>query len=171
MTPSPDPPQLSHFNAAGAPHMVDVADKPVTLRTATAEGFVQMRPETAEHIQNRKIAKGDVLEVARLAGIMATKQTANLIPLCHPLPIDGVAIDFEPLSEPTGFRIIARVRATARTGVEMEALTAVTAAALTLYDMCKSLDRAMQLGPFRLLKKTGGKSGHFQRPAQSLPPT
>lgn len=154
---------LTHFDDAGASRMVDVSEKPVTVRTAVAEGFVGMRPETLALIRDRRVAKGDVFEVARLAGIMATKRTADLIPLCHPLPIDGVKVDLGPTEDGAGVRIVAEVRTTARTGVEMEALTAATAAALTVYDMCKAADRGMTLGPFRLLEKTGGRSGTFPR--------
>jgi cyclic pyranopterin monophosphate synthase len=142
--------------------MVDVSHKEVTERTAVAEGFVSMRPETLALIRDRKVTKGDVLEVARLAAIMATKRTADLIPLCHPLPIEGVNVELSP-RDATTVQITAAVRTTARTGVEMEALTAVTAAALTIYDMCKAADRDITLGPFRLLEKTGGRSGPYRR--------
>jgi len=152
---------LTHFDDSGASRMVDVSEKPVTVRTAVAEGRVTMRRDTLELIQNKQLAKGDVLEVARLAGIMGTKRTSELIPLCHPLPIDGVKIDFDIAD--TTVVIRAEIRTTGRTGVEMEALTAVTVAALTIYDMCKSVDREMELGPFRLIEKTGGRSGHFRR--------
>lgn len=161
--PNPMKPSLTHFDDQGASRMVDVSEKPVTVRTATAEGRVSMRPETLALIENHGFAKGDVREVARLAGIMAAKLTSNLIPLCHPLPIDGVTIDLTPTHEPPGLEITAQVRTTARTGVEMEALTAATVTALTIYDMCKSVDREMTLGPFQLAEKTGGRSGHFQR--------
>ena len=140
--------------------MVDVAGKDVTYRLAKAETFVRMQPETLTLILDRKLAKGDVFEVARLAGIMATKRTADLITLCHPLGIDGVDVVLSAVSDHT-VRIEATVRVHGRTGVEMEALTAVTVAGLTIYDMCKSIDRAMTLGPARLLEKLGGKSGHF----------
>ncbi len=152
---------LTHFDDSGASRMVDVSEKAVTVRTAVAEGSVSMRRETLELIRNKQLAKGDVLEVARLAGIMGTKRTADLIPLCHPLPIDGVKIDFETAG--TTVVIRAEVRTTGRTGVEMEALTAITVAALTIYDMCKSVDREMELGPFRLIEKSGGRSGTFRR--------
>ncbi|MBA3314661.1 MAG: cyclic pyranopterin monophosphate synthase MoaC [Planctomycetaceae bacterium] len=152
---------LTHFDDAGASRMVDVSAKPITVRIATAEGRVTMRRETLTLIQNRQLAKGDVFEVARLAGIMATKRTSDLIPLCHPLAIDGVKLDFS--SSDGTLSIIAEVRTTARTGVEMEALTAVTVAALTIYDMCKSVDRDMSLGPFRLIQKSGGRSGDYRR--------
>ena len=155
--------RLSHFDAEGASRMVDVGDKEVTARTARASGRVRMRPETVELVRNRKLAKGDVLEVARLAGIMAAKRTAELIPLCHPLPLDAVEVSFE-FPEPDTIAVEARARVTARTGVEMEALVAVGTAALTIYDMCKSVDRAMVIEQIRLEEKSGGRSGHFVRP-------
>jgi len=151
---------LTHFDDQGAARMVDVGAKDITLRIARAESFVRMQPATLNLIRNRQVAKGDVLEVARLAGIMATKRTADLIPLCHPLAIDGVTVDLAILDDQT-VRIEATVRIHGRTGVEMEALTAVSVAALTVYDMCKAVDRGMVLGPTRLLEKSGGKSGHF----------
>ena len=154
--------RLTHFDDSGASRMVDVGSKPVTERMARAAGTVGMSPETLRTILDRKAAKGDVLEVARLAGIMAAKKTAELIPLCHSLPLDSVAIDFKAVNDDT-LQIEADVCATARTGVEMEALTAVSVAALTVYDMCKSLDRGMSLGPFVLLEKSGGRSGHYVR--------
>jgi cyclic pyranopterin phosphate synthase len=154
---------LTHFDDQGASRMVDVSAKPVTVRTAVAEGFVTMRPETLALIRDKRLAKGNVFEVARLAGIMAAKRTSDLIPLCHSLPIDGVKVDLSPGADGLSVRIIAEVRTTGRTGVEMEALTAATAAALTVYDMCKSVEREMTLGPFRLLEKTGGRSGTFRR--------
>lgn len=152
---------LTHFDDSGASRMVDVSEKPVTVRTAVAEGRVTLRRETLVLIQSKQFAKGDVFEVARLAGIMATKRTSDLIPLCHPLALDGVKLDFEAAEETIS--ITAEVRTTARTGVEMEALTAVTVAALTVYDMCKSVDRDMSLGPFRLIEKSGGRSGNYRR--------
>jgi cyclic pyranopterin phosphate synthase len=153
---------LTHFDDSGASRMVDVSAKEVTHRTARAEAMVAMQAETLSLIRDQKVAKGDVFEVARLAGIMAAKQTANLIPLCHSLPIDGVTIDFAPVSE-TALRIEALVKVAARTGVEMEALTAVSVAALTVYDMCKAVDKGMTIGPIRLLEKSGGRSGHYVR--------
>lgn len=153
---------FTHFDETGASRMVDVGSKPVTLRVARATGIVEMQPETLRAIRDRQVAKGDVFEVARLAGIMAAKKTSELIPLCHPLGLDSVAIRFETPAEET-VRIESTVQVTARTGVEMEALTAVTVAALTIYDMCKALDRGMRLGPFELLEKSGGKSGHYLR--------
>lgn len=150
---------LTHFDDSGASRMVDVGGKPVTRRLAKAEGIVSMRPETLALIRDRKLSKGDVLEVARLAGIMATKRTAELIPLCHSLGLDSATVDFEMLDD-RRIRIEAVVQVQGRTGVEMEALTAVSLAALTIYDMCKSVDRAMQIDGIRLLEKSGGKSGY-----------
>ncbi len=154
--------QLSHFNASGSSHMVDVGSKDVTARLARTEGFVSMLPDTLKLIRGNKFAKGDVFEVARLAGIMATKQTSNLIPLCHPLGLDSAAIDFAFIDERT-IRIEASVTVHGRTGVEMEALTAVSVAALTIYDMCKSVDRGIEIGPIRLVERSGGKSGQYLR--------
>ncbi|HLJ11708.1 MAG TPA: cyclic pyranopterin monophosphate synthase MoaC [Planctomycetaceae bacterium] len=154
--------QLSHFDESGASRMVDVGAKPVSERVARASGCVAMSPETLRTIHDRKVTKGDVLEVARLAGIMAAKKTSELIPLCHALPLDCVTIDFRVLDDQT-LGLEATVRVQARTGVEMEALTAVSVAALTVYDMCKSLDRGMTLGPFVLVEKSGGKSGRYVR--------
>jgi cyclic pyranopterin phosphate synthase len=152
---------LTHFDDHGASRMVDVGGKDVTARMARAESFVTMLPATLALIRDRKVAKGDVFEVARLAGIMATKRTADLIPLCHPLGLDNVEIHFDIVDE-ARIRIEAVARVTGKTGVEMEALTAVSIAALTIYDMCKAVDRGMALGPARLLEKSGGKSGHFR---------
>lgn len=142
--------------------MVDVAEKPVTQRMARASAQVLMAAETLQVICERRGAKGDVLEVARLAGIMAAKRTAELIPLCHVLPLDGVTVDFAPLGSQR-LAIEATVRATARTGAEMEALTAVSVAALTVYDMCKSRDRGMRVEQVQLEEKSGGRSGHWTR--------
>ncbi len=153
-------PELTHFDDSGASRMVDVGEKAVTSRRAKAEGVIVMQAVTLALIRDRKLAKGDVLEVARLAGIMATKRTAELIPLCHSLGLDGASVDYEFLDDQQ-LRIEATVTVQGRTGVEMEALMAVSIAALTVYDMCKSVDRAMQITGIRLLEKTGGKSGHF----------
>ena len=142
--------------------MVDVGDKDVAVRRARASGRVRMRPETLQLIRDRKVAKGDVLEVARLAGIMAAKRTAELVPLCHVLPLDTVSLRFE-FPDATTVAIEAEARATARTGVEMEAMVAVSIAAVTIYDMCKSVDRAMVIDRIRLEEKSGGRSGHFAR--------
>jgi len=145
--------------------MVDVSDKKETLREAVAHGAISMQPRTFELIQDRKISKGDVLGVARVAGIMAAKRTAELIPMCHPLSITGIEILFYPDPEKSRIEIEARVRITGKTGVEMEALTAVSAAALTIYDMAKAVDRGMVISDIRLMKKSGGKSGVFERKA------
>ena len=153
---------LTHFDDQGASRMVDVSTKNSTDRFARAEATVVMSPETMELIQGRGHEKGDVLEVARIAGIMATKRTSDLIPLCHPLAIASVQVDLHPISEKQ-LRIESRVSLTGQTGVEMEALTAVSVAALTVYDMCKAVDRGMTIGPVQLLEKSGGKSGHFLR--------
>jgi cyclic pyranopterin phosphate synthase len=153
---------LTHFDEHGASRMVDTSTKPETLRQARASGLVRLAPATAALIRDRQLAKGDVLEVARLAGIMAAKRTGELIPLCHPLPLTGVAIDFGFVDE-TVLRIEAVVRVFGRTGVEMEALTAVSVAALTVYDMCKAVDRTMTIENIRLEEKSGGRSGTFCR--------
>jgi cyclic pyranopterin phosphate synthase len=153
---------LTHFDERGASRMVDTSDKPETLRQARASGMVRMAPATLALIRDRKLAKGDVLEVARLAGIMAAKRTGELIPLCHPLPITAATVDFSFTGD--GLLCIdATVRIFGRTGVEMEALTAVSVAALTVYDMCKSVDRGMIIENIRLEEKSGGRSGTFQR--------
>ncbi|MEO2019443.1 MAG: cyclic pyranopterin monophosphate synthase MoaC [Fuerstiella sp.] len=153
---------LTHFDEHGASRMVDVSAKPVTQRFARAEGFVGMKSATLLTIQQKGMSKGDVLEVARLAGIMATKRTAELIPLCHSLGLDSAAISFNFESD-TQLRIESTVSVSGRTGVEMEALTAVSVAALTVYDMCKSIDRDMEITGLRLLEKSGGRSGHDVR--------
>ncbi len=154
--------ELPHFDAAGSSQMVDVGKKPMTKRVAVASGVVVMQPATVELIRNSKIQKGNVLEVARVAGVMATKRTSDLIPLCHPLRVDSVNIEFEFLAEPA-VRIEATVTATDRTGVEMEAMTAVAVAGLVIYDMCKSVDRGMVVEQIQLEEKSGGKSGQFKR--------
>ena len=153
---------LSHFDESGASRMVDVGAKPETERIARASAVVKMQAATMVLIRDRKVAKGDVLEVARLAGIMAAKKTAELIPLCHPLPLTSVTIDFAFPGDDS-VRIEATAKVFGRTGVEMEALTAVSVAALTVYDMCKAADRAMTIESIRLEEKSGGKSGHFSR--------
>jgi cyclic pyranopterin phosphate synthase len=154
--------ELSHFDSQGASRMVDVGAKPITCRKARAYGVVRMASETQQRILNRTFAKGNVLEVARLAGIMATKRTADLIPLCHPLALDSVSINFLPEGADR-ICIEAVVQVSAKTGVEMEALTAVSVAALTIYDMCKAIDRGMVIEQVRLEEKSGGESGHFVR--------
>jgi cyclic pyranopterin monophosphate synthase len=153
---------LSHFDESGASRMVDVGGKAETSRVARASAVVRMQPATLALIRDKQVAKGDVLEVARLAGIMAAKKTADLIPLCHPLPLTSVKLEFTFPSEVT-LRIEATVAVFARTGVEMEALTAVSVAALTVYDMCKAADRGMTIEAVRLEEKDGGRSGHFVR--------
>jgi len=151
--------KLSHINEHNRAQMVDVAAKPVTARTAIAEAFVHISPDLAIAISQNKIAKGNILDTARLAGIQAAKRTDELIPLCHSLPLDSVDIDL--VLEENKVRITATARATSRTGVEMEALTAASVAALTIYDMGKAIDRAMTISGIRLLKKTGGTRGDY----------
>ncbi len=172
--------ELTHFDAHGASRMVDVAAKPISQRLARVVGRVRMRQQTLALVRDRKLTKGDVLEVARLAGIMAAKQTASLIPLCHQVPLDSVELTFDfeqterthaaegSLTDVTNadsgvIRIVATARATARTGVEIEAFVAVSTAALTIYDMCKAIDREMVIEQLQLLEKSGGRSGHFVR--------
>jgi cyclic pyranopterin phosphate synthase len=154
--------ELSHFDDQGASRMVDTSHKPETLRQARASGRVRLSPATVTLIRDRGLAKGDVLEVARLAGIMAAKRTGELIPLCHPLPLTSAQLDFAYEGD-DALRIEATVRVFGRTGVEMEALTAVTVAALTVYDMVKSVDRAVVIERVRLEEKSGGRSGTFRR--------
>jgi cyclic pyranopterin phosphate synthase len=156
---------LSHFDEAGASRMVDVGAKPETHRSATASARIRLAPETLALIQNKELAKGDVLEVARIAGIQAAKKTGDLIPLCHPLPLNAVRLGFTPLP-PDGILIEATVEVFARTGVEMEALTAVSIAALTVYDMVKAVDRGMRIESIQLERKSGGRSGDFHRPRE-----
>jgi cyclic pyranopterin phosphate synthase len=155
--------KLTHFDDNGAARMVDVSGKDDTVREAVAEACVRMLPETLRLIVEGGVAKGDVFGVARVAGIMAAKRTAELIPLCHPLSLASVEIAFEPDRAASTVFIRATVVTTGKTGVEMEALTAVSAAGLTVYDMCKAVDRAMTITDVRLLRKTGGKSGTFER--------
>ena len=155
---------LTHFDKQGQAHMVDVSEKPSSHRTAIAEGFVIMRPETLALAQGGA-AKGDVMGVARLAGIMGAKRTSDLIPLCHPLPITKVSVDLVTDPALPGIRVTATVRTTGRTGVEMEALTAVSTACLTVYDMLKAAQKDMRIEGIRLLLKTGGKSGEFRAEA------
>lgn len=172
-------PELTHLGAQGRARMVDVGEKPVTRREAVARGRVWMRPATLERIRQGGVAKGDVLAVAQVAGVQAAKDTGRLIPLCHPLPLDGVDLAFAYLDPgpaaaapdgwppgaepPAALEIEARVRVTARTGAEMEALAAVSVAALTVYDMCKAVDRDMVIGAVRLVAKAGGRSGAWRR--------
>lgn len=154
--------KLSHTDEAGAAHMVDVGDKSVTQRIATARAVVQMLAATAKLIKDNGVKKGDVLATARIAGIMAAKKTPELIPLCHPLPITGASIEFSWLSD-TELEILATVKVSGRTGVEMEALTAASTAALTVYDMAKAVDKGMTISSVQLMAKEGGKSGPFKR--------
>ena len=153
---------LTHFDTKGDAHMVDVSEKAVTARIATAEGHIVMAAETFDIIAQGKAKKGDVLSVARLAGIMGAKKTPELIPLCHPLPITKVAVELTLDSDLPGVRLEATVKTTGQTGVEMEALTAVSTAALTVYDMAKAVDKAMQIGGIRVVLKDGGKSGRYE---------
>ncbi|AMY68680.1 cyclic pyranopterin monophosphate synthase MoaC [Frigidibacter mobilis] len=153
---------LTHFDAEGRAHMVDVSDKAVTDRVAVAEGCVVMAPETLALVMAGTAKKGDVLGVARLAGIMAAKKTADLIPLCHPLPITKVAVELEADESLPGVRITATVKTTGQTGVEMEALTAVSVAALTVYDMLKAAEKSMHIEGLRVVLKAGGKSGRYE---------
>ncbi len=154
-------PPLSHINERGEANMVDVSEKSVTSRTAIAEGFVLMKPETLALIRDGSVAKGDVLATSRIAGIMAAKRTHELIPLCHPLAISKVTVDFEERDDPAGLRVEALVKVSGQTGVEMEALTAVSVACLTIYDMLKAADKAMRFEGIRLIEKTGGRSGVY----------
>jgi cyclic pyranopterin phosphate synthase len=153
---------LTHFDPKGDAHMVDVSDKAITSRVATAEGWVKMARATFDIINEGRAKKGDVLGVARLAGIMGAKKCADLIPLCHPLPITKVAVELTPDASLPGVRIEATVKTTGQTGVEMEALTAVNVAALTVYDMSKAVDKAMEIGGIRVILKDGGKSGRYE---------
>ena len=154
-------PKLTHIDQEGRVRMVDVTDKNPTMRTAVAQGVVSMKPDTFEMIQNQTIKKGNVFETARIAGVMAAKRTADLIPMCHPLNITHIAVDFFPDKETSSIRIEAVARIFDQTGVEMEALSAVAVAGLTIYDMCKAYDREMTISDISLLRKTGGKSGSF----------
>jgi cyclic pyranopterin phosphate synthase len=162
--------KLTHLDESGAARMVDVGHKPVTAREATAEGYIVLRPDTLRAIAEERVPKGEVLGTARLAGIMAAKRCGELIPLCHPLPVESVEVSFDvPELEPDGaepvrLHIKATARISGKTGVEMEALTAVSVAALTVYDMCKAIDRTMTIGGIRLLSKTGGTRESFAAP-------
>lgn len=156
--------ELTHFNEQQRARMVDVTEKPVTARDATAEAFVRMAPETLALIRAGNAPKGDVLAVAQVAGVMAAKNTAGLIPMCHPIALTGADLAFTLCQEPCGVRVRATVRCKGETGVEMEALTACAVAALTVYDMCKAVQRDMVIEGVRLLAKHGGKSGAYERP-------
>ena len=155
--------KLSHIDDKGQARMVDVSEKAITARRAVAEGFISMRPETLVLVESGQSKKGDVIGAARIAGIMAAKRTHELIPLCHPLPLTQVIVDFAPSRDPAGIRVEATAKVEAKTGVEMEALTVVSVACLTIYDMVKAVDRAMTFCGIRLIEKTGGRSGTFRR--------
>jgi len=155
--------KLTHFNQAGEAHMVDIADKASTARQAIAAGRIVMQAETLDLIQQGKHKKGDVLGVARIAGIMATKRTADLVPMCHPLALTHVAVDFDVDADANAIECTVTAETTGQTGVEMEALTGVQVSLLTIYDMCKAVDRGMVISDVRLLEKSGGKSGHWKR--------
>ena len=158
--------KLTHFDERGAARMVDVGAKDETRRTAVAEGHIRMGPETLAIVLSGTAKKGDVLGVARIAAIQAAKRTSELIPLCHPVPLTSVAVDFETDEKASSIAVRATVECTARTGVEMEALTAVQVALLTIYDMCKAVDRGMTMGGIRLVEKRGGKSGDYKAPSK-----
>ncbi|MGH7582082.1 MAG: cyclic pyranopterin monophosphate synthase MoaC [Gemmatimonadales bacterium] len=153
---------LSHVDSAGRARMVDVGTKPVAARRAVAEGRIEMSREALQQVRDAALSKGDVLAIAEIAGIAAAKRTADLIPLCHPVALDRVAVDLELIDDPPAVRVVATAAATARTGVEMEALTAVTVACLTVYDMVKAADRGMRITAIRLLEKTGGTRGDWR---------
>ena len=157
---------LTHFDDNGNPKMVDVSNKQSTKRIAQASGFVKMKPSTLETILNKNVSKGDVLQIARLAGIMASKKTSSIIPLCHPILIDSISVDLKPYLKNSKIKITSNITCRGVTGVEMEALTAVSAAALTIYDMCKSIDRSIEILEIKLIKKSGGKSGEWIRPSE-----
>ncbi|MGO9570383.1 MAG: cyclic pyranopterin monophosphate synthase MoaC [Desulfomonilaceae bacterium] len=161
-------PDLTHFDEKGQAHMVDVGQKEITVREAVARGEIRMKPDTLDLILRGLTKKGDVLGVARIAAIMGAKKTPDLIPLAHPLPLTSVKVEFFPDEEKSLIEIEATVRVSARTGVEMEALTAVACAGLTIYDMCKAVDRSMVISEIRLMEKSGGRSGHFKRSADEM---
>lgn len=156
--------ELTHIGPDGRTRMVDVSDKTATSRVALAQGFVRVSPEAFEIANGRETKKGDPIAVAELAGIMAAKRTADLIPLCHPLYLSGVKVEITPVKQSSEFRVTAKVRTDGKTGVEMEALTSVSAACLTLYDMLKAVDKSMTIHGIELLEKTGGKSGPYRKP-------
>jgi cyclic pyranopterin phosphate synthase len=161
MSDDSSPPTLSHVDREGRVQMVDVSGKPATVREAVARGFIQVAPDALALIRAGNIKKGDPLQVARIAGILAAKRTAEIIPLCHPIPLTGIDVDLTGRDD--GYEIEARVATTGPTGVEMEALTAVSVAALTIYDMVKAVDRSMRIGNIRLVEKSGGRSGRFKQ--------
>ncbi|MBF0380855.1 MAG: cyclic pyranopterin monophosphate synthase MoaC [Magnetococcales bacterium] len=155
--------ELTHFDKSGAVHMVDVGSKEISQRVAVAGGEISMQPETFRLIMDKEVAKGDVLEVARIAGIMAAKRVDSLIPLCHQLNLTSIKVTYEPKPADSIIKFMVRVKTSGKTGVEMEALTAASIVGLTIYDMCKAVDRDMTIGNIRLLEKMGGKSGHYIR--------
>jgi cyclic pyranopterin phosphate synthase len=159
---------LTHFDKKGQAHMVDVGQKEITVREAVARGEIRMQPDTLDLILEGRAKKGDVLGVARIAAIMGAKRTPDLIPLAHPLPLTSVKVEFFPDKERSLIEIEATVKVSARTGVEMEALTAVACAGLTIYDMCKAVDRGLVVSEIRLMEKSGGRSGHFKRSADEM---
>jgi cyclic pyranopterin monophosphate synthase len=159
---------LTHFDEKGQAHMVDVGQKEITVREAVARGEIRMQPDTLDLILKGRAKKGDVLGVARIAAIIGAKKTPDLIPLAHPLPLTSVKVEFFPDKEQSLIEIEVRVKVSARTGVEMEALTAVACAGLTIYDMCKAVDRGMVISEIRLMEKSGGRSGHFKRTADEM---
>jgi cyclic pyranopterin monophosphate synthase len=159
---------LTHFDEKGQAHMVDVGQKEITVREAVARGEIRMQPDTLDLILEGRTKKGDVLGVARIAAIMGAKRTPELIPLAHPLPLTSVKVEFFPDKEQSLIEIEATVKVSSRTGVEMEALTAVATAGLTIYDMCKAVDRGMVISEIRLMEKSGGRSGHFKRSADEM---
>ena len=154
--------RLTHFDETGRSKMVDISEKDITLREAVASGVISMKPDTFRMIMNKEIVKGDVLEVAKIAGIMGAKRTSELIPMCHPLEITHVEMLFHPMEEKSNIEIESRVKVRGKTGVEMEALVAVSTAALAIYDMCKAVDRGMVISNVKLVRKSGGKSGTYQ---------
>jgi cyclic pyranopterin phosphate synthase len=158
-----DKPDLTHVNERGEVRMVDVGDKDATRRSATAEGWIRMEPATLDAVRKNTVAKGDVLTVAKIAAISAAKRTPDWIPLCHPLIIDVIDVSLTLDDDLPGVKVVARTGLTGRTGAEMEALVAASAALLTVYDMCKAVDRAMEIGPIRLVEKRGGRSGTWHR--------
>lgn len=165
----PDSPEFTHLDGQGRVRMVDVTEKPPTARTAVAQAVMILSPETLSAILDGTARKGNVLETARIAGVMGAKRTADLIPMCHPLNLTHVRVDFHPDPESSRIRVEASATIVDRTGVEMEALTAATVAALTIYDMCKAHDRAMTITDIRLLEKSGGRSGHWRHPSAAEP--
>ncbi len=160
--------KLTHFDDQGRPNMVDVSEKSVTARTAIAEGEVCFSPEAFEGVKDGTVKKGDITKIAQLAGIMGAKRTSDLIPLCHPLPLSAAHIDITPQAKTHSFLVRAQVKTSGRTGVEMEALTAVSTACLTIYDMCKAIDKSIFIRNIRLIEKTGGKSGTYQFDPQRI---